>query len=141
MSVAETAAARIGVRNLKTADDRHLAVFFRLRVNARLQWSGLGGGAFGHAGFRFRRYANSAMCPATPNWRWEPGSLSRKRRSHPMRQPSHARTGPQSHLIQSIVRAALRDAATANTYQDALDATGAALAAIAALVRAEVRHG
>ncbi|ARL01349.1 hypothetical protein ACN9MG_12750 [Burkholderia ambifaria] len=58
-----------------------------------------------------------------------------------MRQPSHARTGQQSHLIRSIVRAALRDAATANTYQDALDATGAALAAIAALVRAEVRHG
>ncbi|WP_088503049.1 hypothetical protein [Burkholderia ubonensis] len=54
-----------------------------------------------------------------------------------MRQSTHA----QSHLIQSIVRAALRDAATANTYQDALDATGAALAAIAALVRAEVRHG
>ncbi|MCM2539099.1 hypothetical protein NDN94_14990 [Burkholderia glumae] len=48
-----------------------------------------------------------------------------------MRQSMHARTGQQSHLIQSIVRAALRDAATASTYQDALDATGAALAAIA----------
>ena len=58
-----------------------------------------------------------------------------------MRQSSHAHTGQQFHLIQSIVRAALRDAATATTYQDALDATGAALAAIAALVRAEVRHG
>ncbi len=59
-----------------------------------------------------------------------------------MRQSTHARTGQQSYLIQSIVRAALRDAATpASTYQDALDATGAALAAIAALVRAEVRHG
>ncbi|WP_156908323.1 hypothetical protein [Burkholderia cenocepacia] len=58
-----------------------------------------------------------------------------------MRQPLHAHSGQQSHLIRSIVRAALRDAATANTYQDALDATGAALAAIAALVRAEVRHG
>ncbi|MBU9190463.1 hypothetical protein [Burkholderia gladioli] len=58
-----------------------------------------------------------------------------------MRQPSHARTGQQSHLIQSIVRAALREAATASTYQDALDATGAVLAGIAALVRIEVRHG
>lgn len=58
-----------------------------------------------------------------------------------MRQPSHAHTGQQSHLIQSIVRTALRDAATASTYQDALDATGAALSAIAALVRIEVRHG
>ncbi|ARL17038.1 hypothetical protein [Burkholderia pseudomallei] len=58
-----------------------------------------------------------------------------------MRQFTHAHTGQQSHLIQSIVRTALRDAATANTYQDALDATGAALATIAALVRTEVRHG
>ncbi|KGU60632.1 MULTISPECIES: hypothetical protein [Burkholderia] len=58
-----------------------------------------------------------------------------------MRQFTHAHTGQQFHLIQSIVRTALRDAATASTYQDALDATGAALAAIAALVRAEVRHG
>ncbi|KGX48176.1 hypothetical protein AQ809_15470 [Burkholderia pseudomallei] len=58
-----------------------------------------------------------------------------------MRQSTHAHTGQQSDVIQSIVRAALRDAAIASTYQDALDATGAALAAIAALVRAEVRHG
>ncbi|AHI63514.1 hypothetical protein [Burkholderia thailandensis] len=58
-----------------------------------------------------------------------------------MRQSTHAHTGQQSHAIQSIVRAALRAAATADTYQDALDATGMALAAIAALVRAEVRHG
>ncbi|WP_186153525.1 hypothetical protein [Burkholderia gladioli] len=58
-----------------------------------------------------------------------------------MRLSSHAHTGQQSHLIQSIVRTALRDAATASTYQDALDATGAALSAIAALVRIEVRHG
>ncbi|WP_186095356.1 hypothetical protein [Burkholderia gladioli] len=58
-----------------------------------------------------------------------------------MRQSTHAHTGQPFPVIQSIVRAALRDAATANTYQDALDATGAALAAIAALVRAEVQHG
>ncbi|OMZ92158.1 hypothetical protein AQ870_27575, partial [Burkholderia pseudomallei] len=44
-----------------------------------------------------------------------------------MRQFTHAHTGHQSHLIQSIIRAALRDAATADTYQSALDATGAAL--------------
>ncbi len=57
-----------------------------------------------------------------------------------MRQSTHAYTG-QSQVIQSIIRCALREAATADTYQSALDATGAALAAIAALVRAEVRHG
>nr|QBP63202.1 hypothetical protein E2R29_16305 [Burkholderia pseudomallei] len=54
--------------------------------------------------------------------------------------PVHARPY-RAQSPHSIVRAALRDAATASTYQDALDATGAALAAIAALVRAEVRHG
>ncbi|WP_175822167.1 hypothetical protein [Burkholderia sp. BCC0419] len=58
-----------------------------------------------------------------------------------MRQSTHAPTGHPSQIIQSIIRRALRDAATADTYQSALDATGAALAAIAALVRAEVQHG
>jgi len=39
------------------------------------------------------------------------------------------------------LRDALRAAAIANTYQSALDVTGAALLAISALVRAEVRNG
>jgi len=39
-----------------------------------------------------------------------------------------------------IIRPVLRDAATADTYQSALGATGAALVAISALVRAEVGH-
>ncbi|MDN7176705.1 hypothetical protein M0D69_01450 [Caballeronia sp. SEWSISQ10-4 2] len=55
--------------------------------------------------------------------------------------PRLAHTGQHSPLIQSIVRDALRAAATADTYQSALDATGAALIAIATLVRAEVRNG
>ncbi|RQN41002.1 hypothetical protein [Paraburkholderia tropica] len=58
-----------------------------------------------------------------------------------MRQLTHANSGQAPSLIQSIVRDALRVAATADTYQSALDATGAALVAIAALARAEVRHG
>ncbi|ONF22927.1 hypothetical protein AQ964_30755, partial [Burkholderia pseudomallei] len=53
-----------------------------------------------------------------------------------MRQPTHAHSGRNVPLIHSIIRAALREAATADTYQTALDATGAALVAIAALVRA-----
>ena len=57
-----------------------------------------------------------------------------------MRQLTHAHTGQNPALIQSIIRDALRVAATADTYQTALDATGAALVAISALVRAEVRH-
>ncbi|HDV6325783.1 TPA: hypothetical protein RJR39_001831 [Burkholderia cenocepacia] len=79
--------------------------------------------------------------PAHPNLQWGAGFRNANVGGRILRQSTHARTGQQSHLIQSIVRAALRDAATASTYQDALDATGAALAAIAALVRAEVRHG
>jgi hypothetical protein len=58
-----------------------------------------------------------------------------------MRQLTHAHTGQNPALIQSIIRDALRDAATADTYQSALDLTGAALVAISALVRAEVRNG
>jgi hypothetical protein len=55
--------------------------------------------------------------------------------------PRLAHIGQNSSLIQSIIRDALRAAATANTYQSALDATDAALVAIAILVRAEVRNG
>ncbi|WP_186170067.1 hypothetical protein [Burkholderia gladioli] len=79
--------------------------------------------------------------PAHPNLQWGAGFRNANVGGRILRQSTHAHTGQQSHLIQSIVRAALRDAATASTYQDALDVTGTALAAIAALVRAEVRHG
>jgi len=58
-----------------------------------------------------------------------------------MRQLTPAHSGQISSLVQSIIRDALRAAATAPTYQDALDVTGAALVAVAALARAEVRHG
>ncbi|PXW18432.1 hypothetical protein [Paraburkholderia caballeronis] len=58
-----------------------------------------------------------------------------------MRQLTHAHTGQNPILIQSVIRDALCAAATADTYQSALDATGAALVAISALVRTEVRHG
>ena len=52
-----------------------------------------------------------------------------------------AHNGQNTPLIQSIIRDALRDAATADTYQSSLDVTGAALVAISALVRSEVRNG
>ncbi|WP_063889490.1 hypothetical protein [Burkholderia savannae] len=58
-----------------------------------------------------------------------------------MRKCTHAYSGRNVPLIHSIIRAALREAATADTYPSTLDATGAALVAIAALVRAEVRRG
>ena len=58
-----------------------------------------------------------------------------------MRQLTHAHSGQNPALIQSIIRDALRGAATADTYQSALDVTGAALIAVSTLVRAEVRNG
>lgn len=115
--------------------------FFYVRVPSRALtingWAAVG--RLRPAGSLGRRSANPAVCPPTPfrsGERVQPVQGGRA-----MRQSTHAHIGQQSHVIHSIVRAALRDAATANTYQDALDATGAALAAIAALVRAEVRHG
>lgn len=90
------------------------------------------------AGSLGRRSANPAVCPPTPICSGE--RVQPVQGGRTMRQSTHAHTG-QSQVIQSIIRCALRDAATADTYQSALDATGAALAAIAALVRAEVRHG
>jgi len=58
-----------------------------------------------------------------------------------MHQLTPAHSGQSSSLVQSIIRDALRAAATAPTYQDALDATGASLVATAALARDEVCHG
>lgn len=87
--VAETTAAEIGVSNLQLADNRHLAVFFRPLPCVRLQWSGLGGGALAHAGSQLRRYANPALCPATPigvgGWVPNPATGGRTMRHIPAR--------------------------------------------------------
>lgn len=142
VGVAETAAIRAWNPDMQEADDRRSAVFLRPYAFARLQdqWVGHGGDGFGRAGFLLRRCSNPVMCPPT-SFGTERRASTPAKGGRILRQPTHAHTGQQSDVIQSIVRAALRDAAIASTYQDALDATGAALAAIAALVRAEVRHG
>ncbi|CAE6700504.1 hypothetical protein R69927_03268 [Paraburkholderia domus] len=46
------------------AGNRRPAVF--LRPHQAPLWSGLGEGALALAGFLYRRYANLALCPATP---------------------------------------------------------------------------
>jgi len=46
----------------------------------------------------------------------------------------------QTQSPLEIIRAALRDAATAPTVFDALDVTGDALRLLAEIARAEVRH-
>ncbi len=123
-----------------SADDRQCAVFLRPCAFARLfQWVGDGGEA---SACRCRRSGLQTLLSARPpQLQWGAGFRNDNVGGRILRQFTHAHTGHQSHLIQSIIRAALRDAATADTYQSALDATGAALVAIAALVRAEVRHG
>lgn len=59
-----------------------------------------------------------------------------------MRQSQHARTGQDTTtLIQQITRDAIKRAAVARTYADALDITGAALLAVAFLAKSGVQHG
>ncbi|UTV54794.1 hypothetical protein [Burkholderia arboris] len=48
--------------------------------------------------------------------------------------------GVRAHSLE-IIRAALREAALAPTYQDALDVTGDALRRLAEIARSEVLHG
>ncbi|WP_250865611.1 hypothetical protein [Caballeronia sp. INSB1] len=59
-----------------------------------------------------------------------------------MRQPTLALSGQKIQtLIEQITRDALKRAALAPTYMAALDITGAALIAVAMLVKTEARHG
>lgn len=78
------------------ADNRHPAVFFRPLTSRNLQWSGLSEGAFAHAGFHIRRYANLALCPATPigvgGWVLQPVCGGRTMLRHIPARPEH----PQS---------------------------------------------
>lgn len=137
LRVPETAGTEIGVSKLRLADNRQLAVFFRPSPCVRPQWSGLGGGALALAGSQSHRYANPTMCPATPI-----GVGSRV--PNPAIGVSAMRKIParpeQIKTPLEIIRAALRDAATAPTVYDALDVTGDALRRLAEIARAEVRH-
>lgn len=101
---------------------------------ARLQWVGLGGETFGSAGTHVRRFANPVQCPPTPFGDWERDLTAHGGRI--MRQTLARPEQLQSSL--EIIRAALRAAALAPTYQDALDATGDALRRLSEIVRAKV---
>ncbi|SAL19315.1 hypothetical protein AWB71_00922 [Caballeronia peredens] len=139
-TVAETTATRIGVRNSSLADNRRSAVFLRPHT-MRLQWSGLGGGALAHAGIQRRRYANPALCSATPigvgGRVLTPVSGGRI-----MRQSLHAHTGHVSPaILEFIVRDAIKRAALAPSHAAALDIAGEALLAVAQILSREVSHG
>lgn len=112
--------------------------FTSVRLRAPFQWAGLGGEGFGPAGSN--PGLSTLPCARSPHLTVDSG-LSILIGGRTMRQLTHAHSGQNPALIQSIIRDALRAAATADTYQSALDATGAALVAISLLVRAEVRNG
>lgn len=57
-----------------------------------------------------------------------------------MRSAIPARRQSTHQLIEQITKDALRNAALAPTYMQALDVTGAALIAVAKLVKMEARH-
>lgn len=136
--VAETTATRIGVRQDSVADNRHSAVFFRPYTLPLLQWSGLSEGALAHAGSHGRRYANLALCPATPigvgGRVRQPVRGGRTMLRHTPARPEQ----PQfSNFLTDKVSAALRSAALAPSLASALDIAGAALVDIAAIARNE----
>lgn len=145
MGVAETAAIRAWPLGMQKADDRRNGgIFSSVRLRAPISY----GGPWLRGHLRVCRFPFApvgqpqCLAPATPIL------ADRRQASYPakggrnMRQSRHAHTGCnfQSH-INRIVADALRAAALAPTYQDALDITGAALSAVASLARTEVRHG
>lgn len=141
--VAETAASGRG-NPLSQRRTTARAVFFRAFAFARLlPWRALVNGPASAGPLSFvSGFPPQKPCARHPSCGNESAGLSIAHKGGRfMRQSTHAHTGKPFPIIESIVRAALRNAATADTYQEALDATGAALAAIAALVRAEVQHG
>lgn len=138
--VAETAAIRIGVRNLSrrtTANRRYF--FVRSHVRA------FNGRAL--AGVRLRTPVSltpvrqPCLVPGHPNWRWGPGPYTGQG-GRTMRQAlARPEQSNFSTNLLSIVRAALRDAVNAPSDVDALDISAAALLAVAACLQGEVRHG
>lgn len=138
--VAETTATGFGSPTM-LADNRRRAVFFRpYTKRASFQWAGLGGEGIGPAGANVPVF-QPCHVPAHPIWKWEVGFNLNVggRNMRPVSPLAH--TGQNFSFIQSITRDALRAAATADAYQSAIDVTGAALVAVSALVRGEVRHG
>ena len=109
--------------------------FVRIAFARLFQWAGLGGGAFGLAGSFGCRSANPASCPLTPFSSGQRAFIQTEggRYMRPVSAHVHAQ---HEQSILDLIRAALRDAATATTVYDALDVTGEALLKIATLTKA-----
>jgi len=122
------------------ADDRLSAVFLRPYAFARIQDQrvGLGGETFGSAGANVP-VRQPRSVPAHPFGDGKRAFNTNVGGRTMLRHIPARHEQPQSPI--EIIRAALRDAATAPTVFDALDLTGDALRRLAELARAEVRHG
>lgn len=147
--VTETTVTRGESRNPKADKPPRTRLFFRPHAFARLQWSGLGGGSLRARRFPLGRSLNFHHVPGLP---FESGSqasttkggrnmrqaLARPEQTQSPDSLTLARNGERYPL--TIIRAALREAATAPTVFDALDLTGDALRRLADLAKAEGDH-
>lgn len=136
-SVAETAVTGRGNPICLWRTTAHWRYFFVCALS-RFQWSGLGRAAFGLAGSHGRRFSTPADVPGHPHVEMGRRDLKSVRGGRTMRHISARPEQTQSPI--EIIRAALRDAATAPTVFDALDVTGDALRRLAEIAREEVRH-
>jgi len=121
------------------ADNRRRAVFLRPYAFARLfNGRALVGRASALPVPTFRS-ANPALCPLTP---FSSGQRAFDTNVGGRTMLHHIPARPeQTQSPLEIIRAALREAATAPTVYDALDVTGDALRRLAEIARAEVSHG
>lgn len=131
--VAETTATEIGVSNC-IGGQPPTGGIFSSAASARLQWSGLGGGALAHAG-SYAPVRQPRHVPGHPNWRWgrvtQP-SIGGRTMRHVLARPEQT---------QSPTEFANSAAALAPTVFDALDMLADALQSLAVLQAEEgVRH-
>jgi hypothetical protein len=111
--------------------------FVRIAFARLFQWAGLGGGAYGLAGFFCCRSANPTSCPLTPFSSGQRAFIQTEGGRTMRQAPAHPEQTPSSlELIQN----ALRAAALAPTVYDALDLTGEALRRLAEAMRAEAQE-
>lgn len=139
--VSETTVTRASRLDRSSADNRQPAVFFRPYAFARpLQWRALAEGT--PSGVPVSDDTGPrTLKPCACHHRFAAvmaGFETAVIGGRTMRQALARPQQPQSPI--EIIRAALRDAALAPTYQDALDVTGDALRRLGDLARAEVRH-
>lgn len=146
--VAETAATGFGDLDHVSAQPRHAVFLCAMPCRASFYgwaWAGRPSGLPG----AYVTGSPTSPCARPPHLAMGSG-ITAHVRGRSMKHHAPVRSERKQSQIQQIARLALRNAALANTYQDALDVTGAALRAVAELsaernavlsTQSEVRHG